>query len=553
MEINKKPLPIGVSSFEKIRKEGYYYVDKTWLIHELLEQRSEVTLFTRPRRFGKTMNMRMLCEFFDRTKQNQNLFQGLKIEESPYFSEINTYPTIFFSFRESKGSRELLLLDMVENIRLEFWKYEFIIDGLDKNQRRLFEDCLNSLNTNDITNTRMIAKSISILVGSVSQYYQKTVILLIDEYDTPMEHAYVQGYYEELKDFFRILYSGALKDNNDLKMGILTGIQRIAKENIFSGLNNLEINTVRSGWCGEYFGLTGEETKGLLHDYDLNLTKQVAEVYNGYHFGGYEIYNPWSILNYAKTKVLQPFWVNTASNTMIKNSILKSNVDFKERFEALIEQGSTNVVLDMNTAYAESTSTATLWGLLLNAGYITLKKPYEDINRMAEEITIPNREVKTEFERIIQDYTGIGESNLTLMFHELIYRGNLEAFKRIYQQMVLTVTSYYDAKENAYHMLFLGMCCYLDGYYEVKSNIEVGTGRCDILLRAKTTGLNHFIIEFKEGEDVVGLSKKAVEQIEEKQYYADLTGNIIIMGVAHHKKKCEIVMQEKTVKVQVKS
>ena len=540
----KTPLPIGISSFSKTRKGNYYYVDKSMLIHELLDGGSEVTLFTRPRRFGKTLNMDMLHEFFDNTKDSKHLFVGLKIEESPFYQEINSYPTLFFSFRESKGSQTALIVDMKKNIFKEYEKYYFIRDSLVGFKQKQFDIIVDALFPFDKKLNPNIASSIEFLTEILSEHYNKPVILIIDEYDTPMENAYNEGYYNHLKDFFRGLYASVLKDNHHLKMGVLTGIQRIAKENIFSGLNNLRVNTVKSNQYGEFFGLLPEETEQLLNDYSLELTEDVTKMYNGYCFGSHQIYNPWSVLNYADTRELSPFWVNTASNTLIQKSILESSLEFKDDFEKLIAHGSVKVPINTDTAFSEQPTTDTLWGLLLNAGYITLVDTKVDRLRQLEEIRIPNIEVKREFQSIMNRYARLPNNSLARMFDALIYDVNLEKFKEIYKHTILTTTSYYDSKENAYHMMFLGMCISLDGFYEVKSNIEVGSGRCDIMLKAKTSKYKHIIIEFKQGNDVKSLAQDALAQIKEKQYYAEFSGDVVLMGIAHNIKECEMVIEE---------
>lgn len=548
MYSKKKSLPIGVSQFRDVL-ENYYYVDKTWLLHELLEEQAKVTLFTRPRRFGKTLNMSMMREFFDITQDSTQLFRDLKIANSPYYREINGYPVLYISFRDSRGGKEFILADMIHNIRLEYWHYKELADCLDKNERAVYDKILEVLEKEDVTALPTIAKSLSVLTQFLYKYYKKQVIVMIDEYDTPMEEAYVEGVYEELRGFFRMLYASVLKDNPNLKMGILTGIQRIAKESIFSGLNNLNVNTVRDSRYSSYFGLTMEETKTILEYYEMEVKEEVRDMYNGYNFGGCLVYNPWSIINYINSKELRTFWVNTASNTMIKHSIIESDDEFKTEFEFLISGGEAQVTLDIYTAYQETSNASTLWGLLLNAGYITLvdtRANVRDLGRMTRDrIRIPNEEVKMEFQNIIASYTKLGESTLRTMFDALIFGEDYEEFKQIYKRMVLKMTSYYDAKENAYHMLFLGMCSYLEPYYEVRSNIEAGHGRSDIILKAKRPSLKHFVIEFKEGDEVAQLANKAIDQIKDREYASSLHGDVMYMGVAHNKKMCEIIIEQR--------
>lgn len=398
-------IPIGISEFCEMRENNYYYVDKTGLIINLLAEGTKVTLFTRPRRFGKTLNMTMLREFFDLTKENEHLFAGLEVERSSCFSSINTYPTLFFSFRDCKGNKEFVLNFMKITLRTEYRKYYFIRESLVGFEQADFDQMIEVLHSREHTDLDVVANSIRLLTHILYQYYQKPVMLMIDEYDTPMVEAYMGGYYEELRAFFATLYGSALKDNPYLAKGILTGIQRIAKENIFSGLNNLDVVTVCESEYNQYFGLTTKEVSKLLEYCGLELTDEVTKMYNGYNFGGEQIYNPWSIANYARKMKLKPYWINTSTNALIRNLICDAQSSFFEAFELLIANQGVETVIDTRTSFWELNSTETLWGLLLNAGYITVKESKEEITST---IVIPNREVKTEFQDIVSEYTHIG-------------------------------------------------------------------------------------------------------------------------------------------------
>lgn len=390
----KQRIPLGVSEFQEIRKKSYYYVDKTSFIEEILNDGSKVILFTRPRRFGKTLNMTMLREFFDITKENSMLFKGLYIENSDCFSQINSYPTLFFSFRDCKGNRSEVILGIKLTIIREYLKYRWIEEELSGYEREKFNRIFHALKDEEATELIYIRQSISFLMEVLQNYYHKPIVLLIDEYDTPMVEAYIGEYYEDLRGFFTNLFGSALKDNPNLEKGIITGIQRIAKENIFSGLNNLLVCSVTDRHYNSYFGLTSEETKKILDYYELRFTKEVSSMYNGYCFAGVQIYNPWSILNYVYTKELVPAWVNTSSNKLIRKLIRESNTDFKQDFEALVADKTVSVAIDFVTSFWELREAKTLWGLLLNAGYITLK---ESNTRAIRAIVIPNKEVNSEF------------------------------------------------------------------------------------------------------------------------------------------------------------
>lgn len=539
-----KKIPIGISEFREIAEKGYYYVDKTNYIEEILESGTKVTLFTRPRRFGKTLNMTMLREFFDIEKDNKSLFTGLAIEQSEYYREINTYPVLYFSFRDAKGEKFRIARAMKAVIYEQYRKYSYIREHLLEEDVETMDQIVANLRESNQAEIVSIETSIQFLSHMVGEYYKKPVIIMIDEYDTPMVEAYVNGFYEELRGSFTALFAGALKDNPYLEKGLLTGIQRIAKENIFSGLNNLEVFTVNDEVYHGFFGLTISETKCMLEYYGLELTKGVQKMYNGYNFGGLSIYNPWSVLNYARRKKLQPFWINTSSNLLIRDLILKKKQDktFADKFESLIANKEVDVVIRTDTTFWELDTAQTLWGLLLNSGYVTTKEL--KFTKMTT-IKIPNEEVKTEFQNIVSSYADFADGALDEMFYYLIEQYNPEKFKKIYQDIILRTTSYYDAKENAYHMLFLGMCVYLDSYYDIQSNIEVGYGRSDISLTSHNPDkYPNLVIEFKQGEDVKQGVREAMEQIINKKYATGMQGRTLLMGIAHNKKECEIEIAE---------
>ncbi len=537
----KKALPIGVSDFEKImdEKKGCYYVDKTLMIAEWLNSFAEVTLITRPRRFGKTLNMTMLREFFDITKDSGKLFEGLKISQTAHMQELNSRPVIFLSFKDCKGSYESVMACM----------YKILLRALEpvltnkatEIEEKVLQRMVDVLLSFDFGQRAVLQDAIYTISRLLYQHYHKKVIILIDEYDTPMISAYEQGYYEEIHDFFSSLYGSALKDNPYLERAMLTGIHRIAKENIFSGLNNLDVCTVMDDQYSQYFGLMPEETETLLAYYELPLDESVQAMYDGYRFGRQEIYNPWSILNYARNKKKEPYWVNTASNELLVQAMLHANQDVREDFELLLSEGDARVPVDLQTSFFELEQAATLWGLFLNSGYLTIKMSSESGELQA--VRIPNQEVMISFRKIIERYGGFQADSLSRLFDALQCK-DIERFKRSYEQIILTCTSFHDGSgENAYHMLFLGMCVYLSNSYEIQSNVERGHGRADIVLKVKRPGRANYIFEFKQGEDVERLAKEAMEQIHEKQYYAGLSGETILLGIAHNLKQCEIVSE----------
>lgn len=293
-----KKIPIGTKSFSRLVEGNYYFVDKTLMIKEFLDRVTDVTLITRPRRFGKTINMSMMAEFFDITKDSKEIFKGTKIMETPYAAEINQYPTIFISFADAKRDKETVVSTIRTQIQNQWDKYNFVFENL-----------------------KGIDDAISFLMERMEDYYGKEVMVFIDEYDTPFVEAHTGGFYDEVRGGLAGLLHNSLKTSTSLKYAMLTGIQRVAKENIFSDLNNLDVYTVIDNDYSEYFGFSIEETKELLEYYDLELNDEVKEMYDGYKMGDKEIYNPWSILNYARRKVLVPYWVNTSANTMLKQAI----------------------------------------------------------------------------------------------------------------------------------------------------------------------------------------------------------------------------------------
>lgn len=536
----KKRLPIGVSNFRDMILSHGYYADKTLLMADWLQAISgNVTLITRPRRFGKTLNMTMLREFFDITKDSQELFAGLAVSKCACMVELNQWPVIFLSFKDCKNEKETMLTCLFRQL---LSAYQLFYDKLqpDAIDAIRLERIMDTLTKEKITETSAVNDCIYFLSKLLHQFYGRKVIILIDEYDTPMINAYEQGYYEEVRSLFTSLYGTALKDNPYLERAMLTGIHRIAKENIFSGLNNLEVCTVLSEKYQQYFGLTPEETEALLGYYDLALNEQVQAMYDGYHFGSQEIYNPWSILNYADNKKMEPYWVNTASNELLVGAMMSAEQDVQEDFELLLSQGQVRVPVDLQTSFFEMEQSATLWGLFLNSGYLTVTDSTTELSEL-QTVRIPNQEVVISFRKIIERYGGFRANSLARLF-DALQRKDFAAFQRTYEQIILTCSSFYDgAAENAYHMLFLGMCVYLNRDYRVSSNIERGHGRADILLEAKRLDKPNFVIEFKQGADIEQLAQEAMTQMQEKKYDTGLQGETILLGIAHNLKHCCIL------------
>ncbi|WP_278627399.1 AAA family ATPase [Thomasclavelia cocleata] len=543
----KKRIPVGLKDYEKLRNENYYVVDKTLMIKDFLERGNEVTLITRPRRFGKTINISMMAEFFDITKNSKKLFKNTKIINTEYVSEMNQYPTVFISFADAKGDKDIVTKHIKSYFRSLYNDYDFIFKNLTRLETYDYETIIHGL-TNEKIELKHISDSLAFLMRILEKYYNKKVMVFIDEYDTPFIEAHLGGFYEEIRDGLSSMLHNALKTSTSLQYAMMTGIQRVAKENIFSDLNNLVVCTVKDPEYAQYFGFTEEETKKALEYYDMSLNSEVKSMYNGYHFGNNEIYNPWSVLNYASRKVLEPYWINTSSNEMIKKAMESSDDAFNRGYEELIQTRKLETLVRMETSFFEMNSTSSLWGLLVNAGYLTISKIISNQEGLYV-IKVPNQEVQQEFQKLTAHYLKVAGTDLFTMFSAL-KRRKKEDFKDKYQRILLTLPSYHDLKdENSYHMMLLGMCAWLCHDYKIISNREAGKGRCYIILKARKENQVSYILEFKYAKDsntdLKELAKTAVEQIKDRKYDTEISGKIIYIGLAHYQKNIEIEWQEK--------
>ena len=546
----KKAIPIGVSDYERLRKEDYYFVDKSMMIQEFLRRKSIVTLITRPRRFGKTINMSMMAEFFDVTKDAKEIFKDTAIMDTEYAAEMNQYPTVFLSFASAKNSKQELTKAIKYQLRKEYDRhrqaFETTMTEFDADEYQKIRKALLDTENGEIDG---IGNTLAFLIEKLEKHHGKKVMVFIDEYDTPFIEAHVNGYYEEIRGGLSSLLHNALKASTSLQYAMLTGIQRVAKENIFSDLNNLVVCTVKDQEYAQYLGFTEAETKAVLEYYGLKLDEEVKAMYDGYHFGKEEIYNPWSILNYASREVLEPYWVNTSSNKMIRKAMEGRDQAFARGYEELIEKGKLETLVRMETSFFEVSSTESLWGLFVNAGYLTIEKVISARDGRYV-LRIPNEEVQQEFRDLTASYLNVSESNLSAMFNGLRYEER-ERFAESYADMLLSLPSYHDLKdENSYHVLFLGMCAWLSNEYDIISNREEGKGRRDIILKAKKEGLASYVLEFKylkeaDTERLETSAKEAVLQIKEKHYDAELQGRTILIGLAHAGKEVWIEWQER--------
>ena len=542
----RKAIPLGVVDYETLKNQNYFFIDKSMMIYDFLMRKSIVPLITRSRRFGKTINMSMMSSFFDITKESKELFKDTKIVETEYISEMNQYPTIFISFANAKNDKLNVVKEIKLQLRKEYDRYAHVFEQkMTVFEQNEYESLVQGLMTKNDGILDNITDALSFLMERLEKYYHKKVMVFIDEYDTPFIEAHVGGYYEELRGGLSSLLHNALKTSTSLYYAMMTGIQRVAKENIFSDLNNLVVCTVKDPEYSQYFGFTEEETKQTLEYYDLSLNDEVKSMYDGYRFGEYDIYNPWSILNYASRKVLEPYWVNTSSNTMIKKAISSSDEAFSRGYEELIRNGKLETTVKMDTSFFEVNNTENLWGLLVNAGYLTLHQTIS-IQDSLYIIKIPNQEVQLEFRKLTAYHLKAAETDLTVLFNSL-KRCKREDFEDRYRKILLTLPSYHDLKdENSYHMMLLGMCAWLSNDYEVISNREVGKGRCDILLKSKRNQIS-YILEFKYTKDssvnLKQLAESAIDQINSRKYDSELSGKVIRIGLAHYQKNVEIEWQ----------
>jgi len=549
--ITVKKIPTGIKSFRKLREENYYFVDKTLMIKDFLERGSEVTLITRPRRFGKTINMSMMSEFFDITKDSKEIFKGTKIMDTPYASELNQYPTIFISFEDAKENKETIVKFIKNQFQLEYSRYNYIFKDMDEYEENDYRIINEGIKNNQNGTLQDIEKALIFLMRRLKKYYGKDVVLFIDEYDTPFIEAKTGNFYQEIKGSLATLLRSSLKNSDDLKYAMLTGIQRVAKENIFSDLNNLVVCDVTDQRYASYFGFTNNETQELLEYYGLELNDEVKKMYDGYHIGNQDIYNPWSLLNYADTQKLISFWVNTSANSMIKNALKQADYTFKNQYDKLIKESKLDTYVSMQTSFFEEANNSTLWGLFVNAGYLTVTK---EINLLKGKyrIEIPNEEVKQEFIKLTEYQLGLSSGTLDTVTESLVNEDQ-ETFLENYQE-ILMIPSYHDLeKENSYHMMMLGMCLCLNKDYEIISNRKVGKGRDDLILKAKDEKRTSFVLEFKYlkedkkalEEALDELSNKAIQQIKENKYDYGLKGKVIYIGLAHHGKNVSVKWENK--------
>ena len=538
----KKGIGVGIEDFKKIIEEDCYYFDKTNYIEELLKDKTEIKLFTRPRRFGKTLNMTTLKYFFDvrNAEENRKLFKDLYIEESEYFKEQGQYPVIFITMKDlKKNTWEQMYFAAKSLISNLYNEFEFIREKLNEKDLIEFEKIWFKKEDGDYDN------SLRLLSEYLYNYYQKKVVLLIDEYDNPLIVANQNGYYKEAINFYRNLYSSALKTNLNLKMGVLTGIVQVAKEGIFSGLNNVKTYNILGDKFETFFGLSEEEVENALKYFGMTYEiEEVKKWYDGYKFGNAEVYNPWSIINYLSDRGLQAYWVNTSDNALIYDNLKNSTVDVFKDLEALFEGKAIKKEISPFFTFEELSKFDGIWQLMVYNGYLKVNEKLSNDEYM---IKIPNYEIQTFFKKGFIDKFLVSGNYFNPMMDALL-DGDIEEFERRLQNIFLVNTSFYDLKgEKVYHSLFLGMLIWLRDKYEVKSNGERGHGRYDAILIPLDKIKPAYIFEFKVSKTIKGLTAKAeeaLEKIKEKQYDAGLKekgiSKIYKIGIAFKGKNVKV-------------
>ena len=556
----KKKLPIGISDFKKIIDGNYYYFDKTELIKSIIGEPGEVKLFTRPRRFGKTLNMSMIKYFFDIENKdgNKKLFENLKISENEYFEKQGTAPVISISFRNYDESSWGNGFEMIKNTISDLYdEFEFVKENLSARKKEKYDSILFN---RAIEATWKL--SLLDLTKYLYEYYGKKVVVLIDEYDQPIIDSYVKGYYQEAISFFKTFYGVVLKDNNYLEMGIMTGILRVAKENIFSGLNNLRVHTILDNRFTEYFGITESEVEKALKDFNLEFELQdVQKWYNGYLFGDIKVYNPWSIINFLNDEKLKPYWVNTSGNELIKLYLKKLKNEIFDNFSKLLNREEIYKRINENMTFSnlESNYSKNIWNLFFHSGYLTLGKKIEDDGMCY--LKIPNEEILKMFsEMFIEIY--FEDYEKFLYMSNALREGNISDFEKHLKEVLLENVGIFDVsgiyREQFYHGLMLGIILTLKNEYEITSNNFAGKGRYDLLLKPKNLEKRKegIILELKVVNAMENLSEDkifeklenecdiALQQIEKKEYASVLKNsgveNVLKIGIAFFGKELAV-------------
>lgn len=551
--MKKLNIPVGISDFAKIRDRKYYYVDKTKLISDLLEEETaEVTLITRPRRFGKTMAMSMLSHFFDIRKDSKAMFQGLKIAENTELCDewMNQWPVLFLTFKDVNGLTFASAKEMLLNRIAEIYNdHSYLLEGpqVRENDRKVFEQLADEVSGNPTD--AMLKTSIALLMKLMWGYYGKPVILLLDEYDVPIAKASANGYYAEMLEIIRGMLSTALKDNDAMRFAVITGCLRIAKESIFTGTNNFVSDTISSAHLNEYFGFTQEEVDQILSDADqMDHAEDVKAWYDGYHFGELDVYCPWDVMNYLRDLRKNPktkpasYWRNTSDNAIIRSFIDYAGENIHEKMETLLAGGYIiqKIREDLTYDYLHA-SEENLWSILYSTGYLTQVRG-EELPPDTAALMIPNAEIRQIFETTVQEWfdDSARKENRTALF-DAVWSGDIETLTEEMNELLRKTISYHDYKEDFYHAFLAGI--FTGAGYSVDSNRERGEGRSDVVVRNSSKG-RVALFEAKYAKTLDGLEascEAALRQIKDRQYakdFADDYDDILCYGIAFYKKRC---------------
>ena len=536
----KKKLPVGIDDFKEVIEDDYYFLDKSMLINELLDKKSKVTLLPRPRRFGKTLNMSMLNYFFsiEDRENNRKLFQGLNISKTDKMEYAGEYPVIYISLKDIKVDSWEKCLEKIKDLIVQLYRKKYFVrEILKEYELEAFDKAIaGNISAAELEN------SLLNLSNMLERYHGQKVIILIDEYDTPLVTAHSQGYYDEAIFFFRNFLSAALKGNPYLEFSVLTGILRVAKESIFSGLNNLAVSTILDNDFN-HFGLTEDEVEELLKYYELEYElEDVKKWYNGYRFGKKLVYNPWSLINFASKNELNPYWVNTSDNSLIKELLDKNDSKVIDDLKAVFSGNEIEEVITENIIFSDLEDVDTIWSLMLFSGYLTYDRfeISEITGAKTYFLKIPNYEVQSFFKNtFIKEYSH-GKTAMYFKMLEDLYKGDVKKFEYKFKELYLSAISYHDSgdSEKYYHHFMLGLLLTLGDKYIVTSNRESGYGRYDIALEPKDKKNFGLIFEFKIGDknSIHEKAEEALVQINEKKYDVAMKNNgvskVIKIGMA---------------------
>ena len=559
----KKALPVGVENFEDIVKSEYYYVDKTMFIKELLDLKGKVNLFTRPRRFGKTLNLSMLRYFFEdtghekRNEQNKSLFQGMKIIEAGenYTNHMGLYPVLELTLKSAKQEDYDTAYYMIQNaVSMEFERHRGIVES--KKEMLSFKEYKQyTAIAEGEAEDKIVRNSLQLFCQCMYKITGKNTVILIDEYDVPLENAYFRGFYEKMVGFIRSLFEAALKTNQYLQFAVITGCLRISKESIFTGLNHLNIISVLDKKYSEHFGFTEQEVLQMMSYYEVESRfSTMKEWYDGYLFGDTEVYNPWSVIKflydlYSDVEAYpHPYWINTSSNDIIKDLIARADRETKGQIETLLVGGILDIQVHEEVTYGDMHSNGeNLWNFLYFTGYLTKESEYFKESSIFLRARIPNIEVKTIYQNTILNWMKAAIKKED--FHDL-YRameeGNAQRMTDILNGQLFGTISFYDSAENFYHGFLTGILSQSENYL-VKSNRESGNGRSDIMVKSPSLRGRSFIVEVKVSDSIDDLEKdaeKALQQIYDKRYMEELRAEgyrkIDCYGISFFRKDCEV-------------